>query len=535
MTYDVVGLLGRGGSAVVELAVDAHGRRVATKRVVLAGSAAQIHAARVRLRREAQILSSLAHPGIVPVLDIVDDGTDVVLVMPAMAENLEDRVRRLGPRPAGEVVAIGRVLLEALAAAHRHGVVHRDIKPANVLFDGRGAPALADFGAAVTAEMTAGLTGSGAVLGTPMWMAPEQARGAPAGPPGDVFSLAATLSFAASGRGPYPPGPPLAVLGHAAAGRILPLPGEVPANLRSALARMLDPDPAGRPSAAAVLGGVGHTLTAPAPAAPHPAGSPHPGGPPHPAGSPHPGGPPRPAGSPHPGGPPGPIRSIGRRLAPLAARAAGDPRPEPRRRRRWPLIAATAATAVVAAVVALALTGPAPDPAPLASAPSPTACTPEPYQPCGSAGPAPHTDGYACLPGWYDLDGSAADGCESRSDYTPGTVLTDRAPVRANLVPPYTTDSFSTRVSGHALDLCWGTLHVTLTAPAGTAERVQVLKGSTVVGSALSADGSPATASVSKPTCFGSDSEDLTVTVTEVAATGASANSDFTLTRDAGW
>ena len=509
VTYDVVGLLGRGGSAVVELAVDAHGRRVAAKRVVLAGSAVQIHAARVRLRREAQILSALAHPGIVPVLDVIDDGTDVVLVMPAMVENLEDRVRRLGPRPPGEVATLGRVLLEALAAAHRHGVVHRDIKPANVLFDERGVPALADFGAAVTAEMTAGLTGAGAVLGTPMWMAPEQARGAPAGPPGDVFSLAATLAFALSGAGPYPPGPPLGVLAHAAAGRLRPLPPELPAALRAPLSRMLDADPARRPSAAAVLGGVGGTLTAPAPA-------PDPGRPPTAAA----------AGA--------AVRKRGRRLRRLAARLAGDPPARPRHRRRWPLIAsAVTAGALLAAAGVVVATGTGP--ARVASAPPPSACAPEPYQPCGAPGPAPHTNGWTCLPGWYNLDGSASDGCESHSDYSPGTVLTDRAPVRANLVPPNTTDSFPTHVAGHALDLCWGALHVTLTAPAGTAERLQVLQGTTVVASALSADGTPATASVAKPSCFGSDSEELTVTVTGVAATGAAADTDFTLSRDAGW
>lgn len=515
MSYDVVGLLGRGGSAVVELAVDARGRRVATKRVVLAGSAAQIHGARVRLRREAEILGSLAHPGIVPVLDVVDDGTDVVLVMPAMVENLDDRVRRLGPRPPEEVEALGRVLLEALAAAHRHGVVHRDIKPANVLFDERGAPALADFGAAVTAEMTAGLTGAGAVLGTPMWMAPEQARGAPAGPPGDVFSLAATVVFAASGLGPYPPGPPLTVLGHAAAGRVRPLPREVPAALRGPLSRMLDADPTRRPSASALLGGVGGTLTAPA-APPAPGSGATVGG----------------SGASVGGSVP--ARPARRRLRSIAARLVGDPPSVPARRRRWPVVASVAAgAALVAGLGVLVATGPGP--ARVASAPPSSACTPEPYQPCGSPGPAPHTNGWACLPGWYNLDGSALDGCESHSDYSPGTVLTDRAPVRANLVPPYTTDSFPTRVSGHALDLCWGSLHVSLTAPAGTAERLEVLHGTTVVASALSADGTPATASVAKPSCFGSDSENLTVTVTEVAATGAAANSDFTLTRDAGW
>lgn len=494
-----MGLLGRGGSAVVELAVDPSGRRVATKRVALAGSAAQIHAARVRLRREAQVLGALAHPGIVAVLDVIDDGADVVLVLPAMAENLEDRVHRLGPRPSDEVAAVGWVLLGALAAAHRAGVVHRDIKPANVLFDGQGRPALADFGAALSADMTAGLTGAGSVVGTPMWMAPEQARGGRAGPASDVFSLAATLAFAASGAGPYPPGPPLAIMERAARGQVLPVPPTLPAGLRDALAIMLDPDPSRRPSAAALLGGVGGTISAPA----RPAVTPE-----------------RAAAGTRPR-----LRAVGRRLA-------GDPPAGPAHR-RWPIIASLVAAATVAALVAVAMTGP---PSGLSSAsPPPTACTPQVYRPCGTAAPAPNTDGVACLPGWYDLDGSTADGCESRSDYSAGTVLTARAAVRANLVPPDSTDTFGTHVSGHAMDLCWGSLQVTLTAPTGTAERLQVRRRGAVLASAVSAGGTPATVTVGKPSCIGSDSEDLTVTVTGVAATGASSASDFTLVRDGGW
>jgi tRNA A-37 threonylcarbamoyl transferase component Bud32 len=503
VSYDVVGLLGRGGSAVVELAVDGTGRLVATKRVPLTGSAEQIHTARVRLRREAEILGSLAHPGILPVLDIVDDGADVILVLPAMAENLEDRVGRLGPFPTDEVIALGRVLLEAVAAAHRLGVVHRDIKPANVLFDRAGHPALADFGAASSTDMTAGLTAPSAVFGTPMWMAPEQAMGAPAGPAADLFALGATLTYAATGNGPYAPGPPLAVLERAARREVLPVPATVTPPLRAALRSMLDPDPARRPSAAGMLGGVGGTMLAPVA-----------------------------------GAPARPVRvRAGNLLRELPARILGDPRPG-RRPRRWSLIVAAAlallgAAALAAAVVAYASSPNRPG-APGSHTAS-TGCTPRPYQPCGSVFPAPHTNGTICDPGWYDLDGSPTNGCESRSDYLPGTALTSGIPVRANLVPAYTTDTFVTHVSGHATSLCWGTLNVTITAPAGTAEKLTVSKGGRPLATALSADGAQATASVDKPSCLGSDSEDLTVTVTALAGNGASVASDFTLTRDGGW
>src|ERR1700722_2588084 len=140
MSYTVVGLLGRGGMAVVELAVDDEGRQLARKRISLGGSAQQIAMARHRIRREAEILASLDHPGIVPLLAVEDDGADVVLVMPRMVASLADRVWMSGPLTPAEVNAIGYTLLDALATAHRHGVVHRDIKPAHVLFGADGHP-----------------------------------------------------------------------------------------------------------------------------------------------------------------------------------------------------------------------------------------------------------------------------------------------------------------------------------------------------------------------------------------------------------
>ena len=484
---------------MVELAVDPDGRRVATKRVALTGSHTQMGVARRRLRREAEILGRLAHPGIVPLLDVVDDGGELVLVFPALAENLEDRVGRLGPLPPGEVTRIGRALIEALAVAHRHGVVHRDIKPANILFDDAGRPALGDFGVAVTGEITAGLTEAGAAIGTPTWMAPEQARGEPAGTASDVFCLAATLVYAATGEGPYRPGPASAVIGRAARNKVRPLPLSVPDTLRAPLARMLDPRPARRPSAAGVLGGLDGTAVA-RPARPRRASW------------------------------AGPAR---RGLS----RLLGDPAPQARGSRRNLIVGAAAvvATAVVTLVVALGLSGGGPRPAPVAS-PAPAAtCSPRPYLPCGTSVPAPHTNGTTCDPGWYNLDGTAADGCEAHSDYTPGTALTASAPVHANLVPPAASDSFVTHVKGNALNLCWGSLHVRLTSPPRTAEAVTVWRGTTKVASAVSADGTPATATVGKPSCFGADSEDLRVTVSTVAASDGASGRDFTLTRDGGW
>lgn len=513
VSYDVVGLLGRGAMAVVELAVDGEGRHVATKRLALGGSGAQIHIARQRLRREAEILGGLAHPGIVPVLEVIDDGADVVLILPALAESLADRVARLGPLPPAEVARIGRTLIDALAAAHRQGVVHRDIKPANVLFDPAGRPALADFGVAVTRELTAGLTLTGAVVGTPTWMAPEQARGEPAGPASDVFSLAATLAFAATGEGPYGHGEPHLLLGRAAREEIRPVPDAVPTVLRRPLQRMLDPRPEHRPAAAAVLGGLSGTLPLLGPNA----------APPHPKGE-------------------DAARAL-RRIAVRALAGRQPPAPSRRTRRRravlWTLLATVLVAAAVAVVaVGTSATGGVGQAARVAHhlsrRPTPPACRALPYQPCGQL-PAAHTDGHTCQAGWYDLDGLAANGCEAHSDYVAHAALLAGVPLRANVVPTASSDVFDARVDGHLLNLCWGSLHVTLTAPTGTAEQVTVSHGGRVLSQALSANGAPATATVAKPSCFGSDRETVQVTVKVAAAGTSSAAQDFTLTRDAGW
>lgn len=464
--------LGRGGMGVVDLATDPDDRAVALKRLALHGSPEEVARARTRIRREAEVLASLEHPAIVPLIDLVDEGDDLVLVMPYFSGGtLHDRVLRSGPLHPNEVGAIADRLLDALAAAHRQGVVHRDIKPANVLFDDDGQAHLVDFGVASARDHTVGLTASEMVVGTPGFMAPEQARGEPANAAVDVFSLGATLAFAATGTGPFGPvnADPRVLMWRAATGKVERLPRTLPLDLRNRLAPMLERDPARRPSAARVRGG-----------------------------------------------PEGTWPRTGLARVPGRHRAA--------------TIGVTALLAVVGlgAVVAVLAEGVrgrssgsgAADPP--ASSTTSSASTTEPcsdlrYQPCGDD-PAPNTDGRRCLDDHGDYDDDRANGCEAVPDgVSDGTIVDGE--VTANLVPRADVDTWTVPVDDRFQFSCDGTVTVTLTAPAGASMRATVTDPDGVeLAETTSADDSPGSARVTEPTCFGDDSATLAVAISSVGS-----------------
>jgi tRNA A-37 threonylcarbamoyl transferase component Bud32 len=476
MGWTVVRRLGRGATGVVELAVGPDGRPAARKRLALHGSASELDDARHRIPREADVLRRLDHPAIVPLLDVETDGDDVVLLMPYYdGGTLADRVARDGPLPAGDVLALSDRLVGALAAAHRAGIVHRDVKPQNVLFDAAGDAFLADFGVARASDVTTGLTADGVVVGTPAYMAPEQARGEPVGPASDVFALGATLLFALTGRGPWGDGPAAAVSGRAARGRADVgglRDGDVPVPLRRRLRAMLDRDPRRRPSAAALAGG------------PHGTGG------------------------------------------------ATARRHRPRRTRRtWVAAGLAAAAAVTIAFVAVVAVERGGDAAtPLVAATTDTApCQPRPYQPCGGAPVAPFTDGRGCIDDHADYDGITANGCEAAPDALDGTALVDGRARRANLVPETDVDRYPMHVDDRFQLLCDGELRVTLTAPANVAQRVRILDpDGDEVAKAVSGDGVPATAKVSDPNCLFDDGGEYTAEVSVVSGNSATA---YELTR----
>jgi serine/threonine protein kinase len=206
--YEIQGEIGRGAMGVVYLATDPRlRRRVAVKTYALPGgiSSDRVREFRARFLREAQAAASLSHPGIVTIFDA---GEDPALGLPFIAmefvqgcslKQLLEKGDRLEP---GWVFRIGAVLAEALHVAHQAGIVHRDIKPANILLRGPdGAPKIADFG--VARLPTSDLTRSGASLGSPAYMSPEQIRGDALDGRSDLFSLAAVLYEAFAGKRPF--------------------------------------------------------------------------------------------------------------------------------------------------------------------------------------------------------------------------------------------------------------------------------------------------------------------------------------------
>jgi len=199
--YEIVGVLGRGGMGVVYRARQvALGRLCALKRIRTPGPADEID--RQRFDAEARAAARLNHPGIVQVYEVGEHQGEPFMALELCAGSLAQRLRAKPPTPA-EAAAVVRALADAIQAAHNAGVIHRDLKPANVLLTEDGSPKVADFGLAKRLD-EAGLTRTRAVLGTPAYMPPEQARGdKEIGPPADVYALGAILYACLTGRPPF--------------------------------------------------------------------------------------------------------------------------------------------------------------------------------------------------------------------------------------------------------------------------------------------------------------------------------------------
>jgi eukaryotic-like serine/threonine-protein kinase len=173
------------------------GRQVAVKRLH-ADSPVDVE---LRFKREAKLGASLNHPNLVSVFDTATDDEGVLIVMEYVEGEPLSRTLRRGPLRPEEVSAMVRDLGDALDHAHAQGIVHRDVKPSNVLIREDGVTKLVDLGIATASDGTK-ITRSGTVLGTAAYMAPEQLDGRGAGPPADIYALAAISFEALSGKRP---------------------------------------------------------------------------------------------------------------------------------------------------------------------------------------------------------------------------------------------------------------------------------------------------------------------------------------------
>lgn len=277
--YRLLGELGRGGLGVVYRGYDPDLKRSVAVKVLLSGQWAGT-AARERLRAEAEAVARLSHPNIVRVFEVGQDDGRPFLALELVNGPTLAAVLATAPLSPATAARLAADLTDAIAHAHQHGVIHRDLKPGNILLDGvtelgpevgqtdstRSAPGtrtfnpqVVDFGMAKLSESGSHLTRTGMVIGTPSYMAPEQADGGPtaADPSVDVYALGAILYECLTGRPPFQAATILDTLELVRTADAVPprqLQPQVPRDLEVICLHCLEKSPARRyPSAAALL------------------------------------------------------------------------------------------------------------------------------------------------------------------------------------------------------------------------------------------------------------------------------------------
>lgn len=246
--FSLIRELGRGGMGIVFLARDvALDRNVAIK--LLPPHFASIASHRQRFLREARLAARLSHPHIVPI-HLVDEVDHLVFFVMGYVEGetLGERIRRRGPLPPGEVARVVQQVAWALAHAHARGIVHRDVKPDNILIESAtGRAVVSDFGIAGVVDSCT--PSDGVAVGTPLYLSPEQAGGAPGDARSDLYALGVTAWYALTGKHPHEAISLPALLVERATRptpTVLRLRADVPSALASAIDRALALHPADR-------------------------------------------------------------------------------------------------------------------------------------------------------------------------------------------------------------------------------------------------------------------------------------------------
>ncbi|HYT80667.1 MAG TPA: protein kinase, partial [Actinomycetota bacterium] len=200
--YEIDSMLGRGGMAEVYLGTDrVLGRQIAVK--VLGSQFSKDNSFVTRFRREAQSAAALNHPNVVSVFDTgSDDGTHFIVMEYIKGKTLSQVIREDGPLMPERAVEITLAVAEALAFAHRHGIIHRDVKPGNIMLTPSGDVKVMDFGIA-RATSSDSLTQTATVLGTATYFSPEQAQGEAVDARSDVYSLGCVLYEMLAGHPPF--------------------------------------------------------------------------------------------------------------------------------------------------------------------------------------------------------------------------------------------------------------------------------------------------------------------------------------------
>jgi WD40 repeat protein/tRNA A-37 threonylcarbamoyl transferase component Bud32 len=259
--HELLATLGRGGMGVVYKARQVKLKRLVALKVILARGHASAGGL-TRFRTEAQAIARLQHPNIVQVYEVGEHDGLAFFSLELCAAGSLDRKLAGTPLPPRQAAALLEKLARAVHAAHEAGIVHRDLKPANVLLTADGTPKVTDFGLAkrLVDEPAAapGLTATGEVMGTPSYMAPEQARGRirEQGPACDVYALGAVLYECLTGRPPFRAASPLETIRQVTDQEpVSPraLQPQVPRDLDTICRKCLEKDPRRRPGSAREL------------------------------------------------------------------------------------------------------------------------------------------------------------------------------------------------------------------------------------------------------------------------------------------